>query len=407
MLDRGRGCAYKGTDCRSLERMLAGPLAGPFAEPAPACVAAPSLLAQFGPEDQPLEHTAVAVDGEVLAYGSFQCIVAEDAGTGLRRVIPLQTLFDHEFDETRSELRVAGKLLAYRAPPTSSRRAGSVVVYDINQGSELYRVALPTDSASGPTFDLQADGTLVIADAQSCRATISTLAQQAPRSLGIRACAVRRVRDGRALLVIPAPHGRRALAWSSLSSVGAHRIADLGIGGYYESALGEMDGTAAVYALAGCEAPTVYRTQLGNPGSPPPPPATCPILVRSRHATLTRRGLSVELSCSHGCRGWFGAVVGTPRQLHGGPGAVSLGEHVEFALPPRRRRRISLLHPQDAEEYLTPEILWQRFAHRSDEHIELVWNTQTPYAESAPAGAIRGIVLRSSYRTELPIVRGH
>ena len=220
------------------ERLISGPLAGALSGLTVGCPRAAGLGASVYERISP--HTAVAGDGEVVAYDSFGCLVIKDFSSGLQRIVPLEATLDPVQDKRTEELpqgallRVAGRLVAYRANPFGGEGPSSVVVYDIDTGHELYRVPMPPEASpfsvagQSDTFDLQSDGTLVLADPVTCSATVSTIAEPSPRALGLPACYVRRVRGGLVLLVAPGPSGQRLLEWTPIEAPEARVIAGLG-----------------------------------------------------------------------------------------------------------------------------------------------------------------------------------
>lgn len=166
ILDDGVQCAYKGSECGRFERLDAGVPDAPLSALAAGCLLTPSLDETANPELGIPAHTAIAVNGEVVAYDSFGCVIVHDFASGLQRTIPLEATLDPvdrgvlQLSTRATTLRVAGRLVAYRANPLDGEGAGSVVVDNIDTDQALYRVPLPPDDSSGdsPTFDLQSDG---------------------------------------------------------------------------------------------------------------------------------------------------------------------------------------------------------------------------------------------------------
>ena len=194
VLDEGSNGGYKGAGGVPFERFESGPLGGLLGPLTEGCSLAPGLdrgLAE-GREEAIDRHTNIAVAGEVVAYDSFGCVMVQDYDSGLRRTIPLQATLDPfkphdslnpahpieywlESGGWETKLRLAGRLIAYRANPPSGVGKAAVVVYDIDTGRDLYSAPLPRNylqvgNILSPTFGLQADGTLVIADARTCTA---------------------------------------------------------------------------------------------------------------------------------------------------------------------------------------------------------------------------------------------
>ena len=387
------------------EELESGPLGGPMSPLAPGCALAPGLdHGAFEQEDPPRDHENIAVDGEVVAYDSYGCVIVEDFATGLQRTIPLETALDPLYSEERSylpparrvdysvetsgwetKLRVAGGLLAYRANPSGGGGQGSVVVYDIDKGAAVYSVPLPRDDRFaldlpllGPTFDLEADGTLVIADPRTCTATVSTPVEPAPRPFGIPVCAVRKVLDGRALVLVPGAHARRTLAWTPLEDPQVHPVAELGTYGALEATPSTMNETDAVYALGSCWGAHVYRTALAAPGTPPNPPASCPVQIPEGHATVTSRRLSLRIRCPLGCEGYLDVGLGTlstVRQAFEEQGSVAL------AVAPGRPKTLTVM-PEEGGDYLLREpselVREERAGHR--EYLALEFDVATPSA---------------------------
>jgi hypothetical protein len=390
MLDFGSGSVYKGSGGLSYERLLTGRLGGPLSELPNTCAMTPTLDPGVTGEAGIPAHSAIAVDGNVVAYDSYGCVVAKDFATGLRRVVKLDATLSPvikgslQRSTEGTTLRVVGRLLAYRENPPGGEGPASVAVYDIDTGRELYRAPLPVGA---PTFDLQADGTLLIAVPSSCVATISTIAEPAPRPLGVPACRVRRVYDNRALLVIPGDGTDRQLAWISLQAPGLHPIEDLGPGGVLESAPADMDGASVIYTQSGCWAPKIYRTSLLEPGAPPIVSRTCPISVPSAVATLTAKTLRVRLHCPLGCRGNLNARVGVPKQVRkpeDGQSVVGIGLP-NVAIRPGGSATLTLLPHDNGEEMPTARALVRRLRRARRLDLRLEFRIDTPVAEGLPS----------------------
>jgi hypothetical protein len=396
LLDGDSSCG-KGGGCYEDQQLSIGPLGGALGGPGPGCPARISYLRLFSGTEEglaPLETTAVAVDGDVVAYDSFDCLVVEDRAAGLRRVIALPSLLDAvrtggpKYEVIgggwESRLLVAGRLVAYRENTLAPSAGAAVAVYDIDSAQVLYRVVLPpiadgSGPLAGPTFGLQADGTLVVADAASCTASVSSIANPQPRPLGIPACAVRGVRGVRALLVVPASAGHRALAWTSLTEPAAHTIADLGVVGALEATRSQLGDDEAAYALAGCRAASIYRTPLAEPGSPPTPPSECPLRVR--HATLTAHGMELQARCPSGCKGVIRESLGTAKRLRAHKG-WELTTGAEFSIAPGQTKDLSLLRAQATWLHITASTLAAQWRHVRGLKLRVEWETETPYAEA-------------------------
>jgi hypothetical protein len=379
---------YKGSPGESSEALESGPLGASPVKLTAGCPLAPSIDPSIRGEAGPSEHSAFAVDGEIVAYDSYGCVVVHDFASGLQRIVTLDATlapviggFLRYYNASATLLRAAGRLIAYRANPPGGEGPAKVVVYDIDTAEALYSVPLPASSETygNPSFDLQPDGTLVIADAASCAASVSTIAEPAPRPLGVPACAVRRVRDGRALLLVPGPEHHRLLAWTPLQAPVVHPIADLGPGGALEVSASDMDETDAVYALGGCRFPSIYRTSLLDPGSPPPPPLSCPVRVRSHSATLSGRRLQVRLACPLGCRGYFSAQFGTPRELRREGGLELINEGESISLPPGRSETVNLL--ADSPFEVSAAKIRRELRHDRRMRVGLRFTTGAPEAE--------------------------
>jgi hypothetical protein len=363
-----RGVTYgKGFIAGEEEQLSSGPLGRPLTSLTTGCLITPTLDEEVSDgEGNILAHNVVVADGEVVAYDSYGCVVVRDFATGLQRVIPLEATLNPTRGRSVSDLppedlmSLAGRLIAYRANPRGGEGIASVVVYDIGAAHELYSVPLPptTEGGSAPSFGLQSDGTLVIADPGSCTASVSTSAIPDPRPLGVPACSIRRVRAGRALLIAPTTRGGRELAWTSLSEPALHTIADLGDEGALALGPMDMDETNVTYALTGCY-PRVYRASLAEPGSPPSLPRRCPLRAPRARATLTATSLQVSLECPLGCNGSFTAWIGTPKQLRHNTGGSFLGHEpysgeptiTRYSLPPGRARSFTLLPDEAYEEH--------------------------------------------------------
>ena len=193
MLDHGRSFTYKGSGELRYERLLTGPLGGLLSELPNTCGVTPTLDPEVTSEAGIPAHSAIAIDGELAGYDSYGCLVVQDFATGLKRVIPLQATLDPVIKgelqrlTEATTLRIAGRLVAYRSNPPAGEGPASIVVYDFDTGEQLYKVALPEGA---PTFDLEPDGTLVIANPSTCEATVSTISSPSPTALGVPACKV-------------------------------------------------------------------------------------------------------------------------------------------------------------------------------------------------------------------------
>ncbi|HEY2570637.1 MAG TPA: hypothetical protein VGI27_04145 [Solirubrobacteraceae bacterium] len=351
-LVHGSTPGYKGTGGSSSEELVSGPISASLTPLTAGCLLSPGIDPSARSEDGLRQHTAFAISGEVVAYDSFGCVVVRDFATGLQRIVTLDATLQPVQDGAVSGssrltlLRVAGRLIAYRANPPGGEGPGKVVVYDIDAARALYSVALPAtdeDFGGSPTFDLQPDGTLLIAGPDTCAATVSTVTEPVPRPLGIAVCAVRRVRDGRALVLVPGPDRHRLLAWATLQAPAVHEVADLGRDGALEASPSDMNETDVVYTLGGCRYPSVYRTSLLDPGLPPAVPSSCPVLVSRHSATLTKGSLRVRLECPLGCSGELFAAIGTPAALRGEHGADVSVYGEGYVLAPGRAKTLDLL----------------------------------------------------------------
>jgi hypothetical protein len=419
-----RGVTYgKGYIAGEEQQLSAGPLGGPLTDLTAGCLITPTLDEEVsGGEAHILDHNVVAADGEVVAYDSYGCVVIHDFQTGLQRVIPLEATLNPVQSRSVSDLppealmSLAGRLIAFRANPLGGEGAASVVVYDVDTARELYSVPLPptVGGGSAPSFGLQSDGTLVLANPASCTASVSTSANPAPRPLGVRACSILRVRAGRVLLIAPTAGSGRALAWTSLSTPGLHMIADLGNDGALALGPADMDETNVAYALTGCY-PRIYRAPLAEPGSPPALPARCPLRAAQAYATLTARSLRVRLECPLGCNGSFTAWIGIPSQRRRHKGGSFLGHEpytgesatTGYSLPPGQAHSFTLLPTDEYEEHPSVHDV-ARLLHHEHEHLVLYCTTLTP-----PAGGLSeqqahelGIPYRTSRVIDVPIVAG-
>ncbi len=414
-------------DCCSIfyQHVASGPLVGPLEEPTAGCPIAPSLDPSVDSERGIAVHSAIALDGEVLAYDSFGCLIVEDFASGLQRIVPLAATLEPVHERglrglpQGALLRVAGRLVAYRANPPGGEGPASVVVYDIDTGSEVYSVPLPAENArepgriAAPTFDLQSDGTLVIADPATCSAAVSTIAAPSPRPLGIPACYVRRVRDGRVLVVAPGSGDERVLEWSLIEAPLAHPIADLGSDGYLETVPPDMNETTVLYELSGCY-PRVYSAPLAEPGTPPALPNRCPVSVSPLHATLTAKSLSVSLRCPLGCRGSFTAWLRTAKEMRAGEVGQQIGSEPytgeparnSYSLAPGQSQTFKLLPTGEYEEHPTVRGLERELRRHPQLRLELFFETDTPDAEGLfeqEAEELK-IPMATSSRVSLPIV---
>ncbi len=423
MIVLARGVTYgKGYVAGEEEQLSSGPLGGPLSALTTGCLITPTLDEEVRGEAHILDHNVVTADGEVLAYDSYGCLVVRDFQTGLERVIPLEATLNPVQSGSISKLppedliSLAGRLIAFRANPRGGEGGASVVVYDIDTAHELYSVPLPP-TAQGepePSFGLQSDGTLVIADPHSCSASVSTSATPAPKPLGVPACSIHRVYAGRALLATPRRANGRALAWTSLSAPALHTIADLGTYGTLALGPTDMDETDVAYALSGCY-PRVYRASLVEPGTPPALPTRCPLRAAQASATLTSRSLQVRLECPLGCNGRFTAWIGTPAQRRRHRGGTFLGhepytdepETTRYSLAPGQTGSFILLPTDEYEEHPSLRDV-ARLLHHNHEHVVLYCSTLTPQVDELTEEEARE--LRIPYSTSsvinLPILTG-
>ncbi len=401
LLALGYTPGYKGSPGISYEQLVSGTLGAPLSALTAGCQLAPTLDETVGNDGGSFkDHSAVAIDGEVVAYDSFGCLVIHDFAPGLQRIVPLAATLEPVNERSLrglpqgALLRVAGRLVAYRANPPGGEGPASVVVYDIDTGSEVYSVPLPAENTrepgriAAPTFDLQSDGTLVIADPETCSATVSTIAAPLPRPLGIPACYVRRVRDGRVLVVAPGAGDERVLEWSPIEAPLAHPIADLGSDGSLETVPPDMNETTVLYELSGCY-PRVYSAPLAEPGSPPALPKSCPVSVSPLHATLTAKSLSVSLRCPLGCRGSFTAWLLTAKEVRAGEVGQQIGSEPytgepagnSYSLAPGQSQTFKLLSTGEYEEHPTVRGLARELRRHPHMRLELVFGTSTPDSE--------------------------
>lgn len=413
---------YKGSGGTSYQRLISGPLGKPLVPPTGECLLAPSLDETVGNEGGNfVPHSAIAIDGEVVVYDSYGCLVIHNYSTGLQRLVPLAATLDPvvKGDLWRLPqddlLSVAGGLVAYRANPPGGEGAASVVVYDIDTASVLYDVPLPPEGTDerAPSFALQADGTLVIAHPSSCEATVSTPTAPTPRSLGTPACYIHRLVDGRALLSALDSRGESLLEWSPLQAPTAHPIAALGQSGFLEAASPAMDESTVLYALGGCY-PRVYSAPLAEPGMPPPLPDSCPLHVSPPRATLTPKSLRVTLGCPIGCRGRFTAWIRTAEELRAGHGGEPIGSEpytgppasTGYSLPPIQPETFKLLSTGEYGERPSTRTLARALHHHRRLWLALFFKTDTPAAENLSeeeAGRL-GIAMTTSLQVSIPIV---
>ncbi len=387
LYDHGSSYTYKGQGELRYERLLTGPLDGPLTALGNPCQITPTLDPRVTSEAGIPAHSAIAIDGELVGYDSFGCLVLEDYASGVKRVIPLEATLDPVFNgvlQSRSggtTLRVAGRLIAYRANPQGGEGPASVVVYNFDTGAEVYSVPLPEEST---TFDLEPNGTLVMANLSSCQATVSTVVDPSPTPLGISACKIRGLLDGRALVVVAGPGGDQQLAWTSLQAPAVHPIADLGPHGVFEQSLPDMNETDVVYAQAGCWAAEIYQTALAEPGAPPRPPTTCPVGVSPNTAQLTSKTLRVRLHCPLGCYGNLDAHVGNARQVRTQEGGRSIiGDGLpNISIAPGGYETFTLL-PGEAEEGApTPRALVRKLRRKQRVFLRLDVDIDTPVNEA-------------------------
>ncbi len=383
----GTGSSYKGSSDIHYESLLGGRIGSPLAELRGPCTITPSL----DPSVSRLEaHTAVAAEGEEIAYDDYGCLIVVDYATGVKTTLALPATLEPVSGERlwrapeSSLLRLAGPLLAYRENPPGGEGPAQVVVYDLNTQSALYRVPLPAEpaayerSSGPPTFGLEADGTLLIANPSGCQATISTSGEPAPRPFGVPACEIAAVRDGRALLSAPAAGGTREIAWTPLQQPVLHPIADTGAEGVLQKALPALNESEVLYAQAGCYTPAIYRTSLADPGVSPAPTHSCP--VAAADAKLSSRSLTVRLHCPLGCWGNLSAEVGTAREAREGHG----GQRVSDVLPnvsalPGDYETVALL-PSEFES-VTPAKLLARARRSAHLYLRLDMSIRSPTSQ--------------------------
>ena len=185
---------------------------------------------------------------------------------------------------------------------------------------------------------------------------------------------------GRALLVVPGDDDQQTLAWTSLQTPALHPVEDLGKHGVLESVPAEMNETEVVYTQAGCWASNIYRASLVEPGAPPPAPATCPIAVSPRVATLTSKTLRVRLHCPLGCSGNLDAHIGTARQVrteNGGQSIIGIGLP-NVSIAPGGYETQTLLPGEAGEEAPTPAKLVRRLRHKQRLYLRLDFDIDTP-----------------------------
>lgn len=412
---------YKGTPEFFQQQLVSGPFgAAPAALP-DECSLAPSIDETIENHRSFESHSAIAIDGEVVAYDSYACLVIHDFASGLQRIIQLAATLDPVANAQLVPLpqgdllRVAVRLVAYRANPPGGEGPASVTVYDIDTGSALYSAPLRPEGprSQPPSFALQADGTLLIAYPSRCEATISTPVAPTPRPLGIPACDVHRLLGGRALLVAPGPGEERQLKWSSLEAPMAHPIAALGVHGILEAVPPEMNESTVLYALSGCY-PRVYRAPRAEPGAPPPLPASCPLHVSPPARRSTAKSLSVTLRCPIGCRGRFTAWIRTAKQLRAERGGQPIGSEpdigppasTEYALPPDRPQTFKLLPTGEDEEHPTARTLARQLRRHHRLWLALFFKTDTPNAErvSDEEASEVGVTTTRSSQVNIPIV---
>jgi hypothetical protein len=414
----GRGYTPGKYGSSESEILESGPVGGPLSTLTAGCMITPTLDETVSnAEGQFQQHNVVAAEAELVAYDSFGCMVIHDFASGLQRTITLAaTLNPVERGvildlPPQALMSLAGRLIAYRVNPLGGEGPASVVVYNIDTNNTLYAVPLPTGlgtmrDETAPTFGLEPDGRLVIADPTSCTAVVTTVADPTPRPLGAPACSVRRVYDGRALIVAPGPGGKRDLEWTSIVAPQPHLIAALGKTGIL--ALGPMDlnQTDVAYALSGCY-PRIYRTPLSEPGAPPALPAHCPIVHVNGSATLTRKHLQVRLSCPLGCTGSFTAWIGTESQRRAHRDGAFIGHDNEtdepaatsYSLPPGQAKTFTLLPSGEYEEHPSVRSLTRLLRHHH-EHLVLYCRTEAPNV----AGVSREEAQQLHLQTETPSV---
>jgi hypothetical protein len=390
--------AYKGNGGSEVEKLESGLLGGGMSPLTAGCPLAPGLDRGLGEREAGLsEHTNVAVDGEVVAYDSFGCVVVVDRSTGLQRTIALpatldpfalevanypggRTQYEQSVGEWETKLRVAGRLVAYRVNPAAGAGQAFVAVADIDTGQTVYSAPLPRDlryanELVSPTFALQSDGTLLIADARTCTATVSTPQEPTPRALGTPVCAVRAVDDGRALVVVPLAHEQRQLAWTPLGEPRIHPIVALGRYGSREATQATMNETDVAYAQGDCWGARVYRAPLSHPASPPAPPARCPVIVSAHRASVDSDHLSVRIRCPHGCEGELMSA-----ELRGAGPKAFLEAEAGYSLRPGQSDTLILLTREDLDGGATLSRVARELRAGRHVHVELEFETRTPNA---------------------------
>lgn len=390
VLQSGGFTGYKGCCFTGVSSLFSAPFGRPLQETTAGCKIAPGLDESVREEPGIQAHYAVALDGDLLAYDSFGCVVVEDLASGLTRTIRLEATLDpvlnYVVHEEPTVLAVAGRLVAYRANTRGGEGPASIVVYDTDSGQVLYRVPVPGPEPENRTsFALQSDGTLVVDESHGCAASISTSGEPSPRPLGIAVCRIYGLTNDRLLFTAPAVNSHEILAWTYLQPPAPHVIADVGVSGLLQAAAPRIGSTEAVYALSDCIRPRVYRTDLSEPGTPPTPTASCPVRGVG-HARLTRKGLTVSVRCPLGCAevNVNEVRIGTARQLSNVKGGTPV--YLEYPSVSAAPDKTIKLTPEDDEsegrEMLEQQVRRLLRRHR-DLYVRLDFYIPTPAERGA------------------------
>jgi hypothetical protein len=397
VFQEGVRSGYKGCCAAFSKAVQSAPFGAPLEEQTTGCKPFPGLDESVTEEPGVEDHYAMALDGEVLAYDSFGCVIVDDFSAGLTRTVQLEATLEPVAHRVvwrePTVLAAAGRLIAYRANKFGGEGPAAVVVYDIDSGQSLYSVPVP--EAESPTsgvpndtsFVLQSDGTLVVDETWGkCRATVSSTSEPTPREIDFPVCAVYGLSEGRLLLMTRSTRGAETLAWSSLQSPSPHPLANLGEDGSLQAAAPVLAGGEFVYALDDCWAPRVYRSRLEEPGVPAIPPSACPVDVVGP-ATASTRGLVVPIRCPLGCNeGTVDVHTGTPAQLRAPGNGTELKLEGTVSVPPEKTVRLSVALPYEESEASERKLrrLIRLLRERRKAYVRLDFKTPTPDAEGRP-----------------------
>ena len=291
-----QGEAYKADSPDGTAQIWTGPLAGPLTK----------LISKPAGEEA---QRAFDLDGDRIAYADgypyYYNVVVRD----LAAEQDLVTL-----KASRIETRLAGRFLAYVDP------AGNIVVYDVDARRQLYSVTVP-----GCSFDVQADGKLVVAGCGKTGVTWYSPADLLPHRIA-------------ATGDLQAGYGSGAVPVAIADDTIAYTRKDAGLGvsdlaGHFRvlaaDAVHPVDfdlrDAHLAYATPGCSSDTgaVWVDDLAGPVAGTKP-AACRLVVEKTKLRVSRGVVRIPVSCPTGCRGNIGIFTGGPYEEEGDTASVEL-----------------------------------------------------------------------------------